>query len=119
MFQVSNLKGRSFLDLINSNDSILEPSYYKGSTWLKYFGYSNTLCARAMRAITNHTPIGEYWLCFFPNEVFSCLCGLYPIESRQHILHECKRFNKYWNPKRKPVSHFIQFLERNLKVFAF
>ena len=52
MFQVSDLKGRSFLDLINSNDSILEPSYCKGSTWLKYFGHSNILCARATKAIT-------------------------------------------------------------------
>jgi len=82
MFQVSDLKGRSFLDLIDSDDSILEPSYCKGSTWLKYFGHSNMLCARAMRALTNHAPIEEYQLHFFPNEVFSCPCGLYPIESR-------------------------------------
>lgn len=80
--QVFDLESRSFLDLVDSNDSILKPSYCKNSTWLKFFGHSNTLCTRAMRAITNHTPIGEYWLCFFPNEVFNCLCGLYSIESR-------------------------------------
>jgi len=82
MFQVSDLKGRNFLDLVNSNNNILELSYCKGSTWLQHFGHSNTLCARAMRAITNHALIGEFQLCFFSREDFSCPCGLYPIETR-------------------------------------
>jgi len=59
-FQASDLKGRHFLELVNSDNDILEPSYSKGGTWLKYFGHSNTLCARASRAITNHASIGEY-----------------------------------------------------------
>ena len=59
-FQASDLKSRHFLELVNSNNNILEPSYSKGSTWLKYFGHSNTLCTRALRVITNHAPIGEY-----------------------------------------------------------
>ena len=42
-FQVSDMKGRHFLELIDSNNNILEPSYSKGSTWLKHFGYSNML----------------------------------------------------------------------------
>jgi len=29
----------------------------KGDTWLKHFGYSNTLYAQATKAITNYTPI--------------------------------------------------------------
>ena len=33
-FQASDLKGRSFLDLVNSNNNILEPIYCKGGTWL-------------------------------------------------------------------------------------
>ena len=59
-FQASDLKSRHFLELVNSNNNILEPSYSKDSTWLKYFGHSNTLCTRALRVITNHAPIGEY-----------------------------------------------------------
>jgi len=82
MFQVSDLKGKSFLDLVDRDDNILEPSYCKGGTWLQFFGHSNTLCARTMRAITNHAPIGEFQLRFFSYEDFSCPCGLYPIESR-------------------------------------
>ena len=45
-------------------------------------------------AITNHAPIGEYQLCFFPREEFSCLYGLYSIETRCHILYNYRRFNK-------------------------
>jgi len=71
-----------------------------------------------MKAITNNAPIGEFQLHFFSYEDFSCLCGLYPIESRRHILHKCRRFNKYWNPRQDSISHFIQFLERNPGAFA-
>ena len=58
------------------------PSIAKGKLWLKYFGHSNSLHTKALRAIVNYTPIGEYWLRFFPREKFECLCNSYPIESR-------------------------------------
>jgi len=57
MFQALDLKERNFMDLVNSDNNVLEPTYSKGSTWLQYFGHSNMLCARAIRAITNHAPI--------------------------------------------------------------
>ena len=95
MFQVLDLKGGNFMDLVNSDNNVLEPTYSKGSTWLQYFGHLNMLYTRATRALTNHAPIGEYRLQFFPNEEFSCPCGLYPIEIRQHILRKCRRFNEY------------------------
>ena len=59
-FQASNMKGRHFLELVDSDNNVLELSYSKGSIWLKYFGHFNTLYARASRAITNHAPISEY-----------------------------------------------------------
>ena len=118
-FQALDLKGKNLLDLVNNDNNVLEPTYCKGSTWLQFFGHSNTLCARATRAITNHAPIGEYCLRFFPNKEFSCLCGLYPKETRWNIIYECRRFNKYWNPRRDSITHFIQFLERNPRAFAF
>jgi len=74
---------------------------------------------RATRAIVNHAPIGEYRLRFFPKEEFSCPCGLYPIESRWHLLHECKRFNNYWNSRRDSISHFVLFLVYNSNAFSF
>ena len=82
IFQVLDLKRKHFLDLVSSDNNIIELSYIKGSSQLKHFGHSNSLCARALRAITNHTPICEYRLRFFPMEDFSCSYGLYPIETR-------------------------------------
>ena len=89
MFQALNLKENQFLDLLDDNNNIIEPSYVKGGLWLKTFSHSNSLCARVTRAIINHAPIGKYRLRFFPREEFKCPCSLYPIESRHHILHEC------------------------------
>ena len=118
-FQVSDGKGKNFLDLIGDDYKDIELSYIKGSLWLQAFGHSNLLCTRATRAITNHAPIGEYHLMFFPNEDFKCPCGNYPIESRRHILHDCMRFNGYWNPRRDSLCHFVMFLIANPKAFAF
>ena len=118
-FQASDGKGNNFLDLLDDDFNIIEPTYIKGGLWLQTFGHSNSLCARATRAITNHAPIGEFHLKFFPNEEFKCPCNEYPIETRRHILHECQRFNRYWNPRRDLLSHFIMFLIHNPKAFAF
>jgi len=118
IFQALDTKEKQFLDLLNSDDNIIEPLYIKGGSWLRHFDHSNSLCTRATRAIINHALIGEYRLRFFPREDFSYSCGLYPIETRRHILYECGRFNKYWNLRRDSISHFILFLEFNPSVFA-
>jgi len=118
-FQASNLKGSQFLDLVNNDNNPIEPTYAKGGSWLKSFGHSNSLCARAIRAITSHALIGKYRLRFFPREEFKCSYGFYPIESRHHILHECNRFNRYWNLRRDSLSHFVMFLVFNPSTFSF
>jgi len=118
-FQALDLKGKWFLDLLNDDNNIIEPSYAKEESWLKVFGHSNSLYARASRAITNHVPIGKYRLRFFPREEFKYLCRSYPIESRHHILHECGRFNRYWNPRRDFLGHFVIFLVANPSAFTF
>jgi len=118
-FQASNFKGNQFLDLLDDDNNIIEPSYIKGGLWLKVFGHSNSLCVCATRAITNHAPIGEYRLRFFPREEFKCPYGRYPIESRHHIFHECGRFNGYWNPRRDSLNYFITFLAFNPRAFSF
>ena len=61
-FQVSEGKGKQFLDLFDDNLNATELSYTKGGPWLQMFGHSNSLYAHATRAITNHAPIGEYRL---------------------------------------------------------
>jgi len=82
-FQASDGKGNHFLDLLDDDFNTIEPSYAKDSPWLQAFGYSNSLCTCVMRAITNHAPIGEYRLRFFPDKDFSCPCNNYPLESRR------------------------------------
>ena len=121
MFQASNARGRNlnFLDLLDDDLHLLEPLYTKEDSWIKYFGHSNSLYARTTRAIINHAPIGEYCLHFFPNEDFSCPCSDYLIESRCYILHDCRRFNNYWNLRRDVISHFVSFLEFNSNAFSF
>jgi len=78
----NNSKGRNFLDLLDNDLNSIEPSSIKKGPWLQHFSYSNSLCARSTRAITNHAPIGEYQLKFFPNKEFAYPCDFYPIESR-------------------------------------
>ena len=86
IFQVSDAKEKQFLDLLDSDDNIIEPSYIKCGLWHRYFSHFNSLCTRAMRAIIDHAPISKYRLRFFLWEDFSCFCGSYPIETRRHIL---------------------------------
>ena len=118
-FQVSDGKWSNFLYLIDNNYEEIKLSYIKGGLWLQAFGHSNLLCARAIRAITNHALIGEYCLRFFSNEDFSCPCSDFPIKSRRHVLFDCKRHNGYWNPRRDLLCHFVLFLIANPKAFTF
>jgi len=99
IFQASDTKGWHFLELLDDNLNPIELSYAKGGPWLKHFGHSNLLCTRASRVIVNHASIREYHLRFFPKEDFKYLCSLYLIESRRYILHNCMRYNNYWNPR--------------------
>ena len=48
-FQASDTKGKHFLNLVVGDDKPIELSYIKDSSWLKFFGYSNSLCTRATR----------------------------------------------------------------------
>jgi len=59
-FQASDEKGKNFLELLDDDLNVVEPFYIKGGLWLQLVGHSNSLCARATRAITNYVPIGEY-----------------------------------------------------------
>ena len=118
-FQASNSKERDFLNLLNNDLDSIEPLCFKDGLWLLQFSYSNSLYAQASRAVTNHAPTGEYQLKFFPRENFACSCGLYPIETRQYILHKYCRFNNYWNLRRDTLAYFSLFLQLNPSAFMF
>ena len=61
-FQASDGKGNHFLDLLDNDLNVIEPSYTRGGPWLQAIGHSNSLCTCTVRAITNHAFIGEYRL---------------------------------------------------------
>jgi len=94
-FQASDFKGKHFLELLDDELNTIELSYIQEDSWIKHFRHSNLLCTRAIRAINNYTPIGKYHLRFFFKKDFSCPCSLYPIETKCHILHNCRKFNNY------------------------
>ena len=94
IFQASDLESTHFLDLLDDELHTIELLYIKGGPQIKQFSHLNSLCTRVTRAIINHTPISEYHLRFFLRENFSCLCKVYLIETRHHILYECQRYNK-------------------------
>jgi len=81
-FQAPDQKSQQFLELVNGEDNPIKPFYAKREPWLKIISYSNSLYARAMQAIVNYVPIGEYRLCFFLKEEFKYPCRSYPIELR-------------------------------------
>jgi len=78
-FQILDAKENYFLDLLDDDYLLVMPAYTKGSPWLSQFSYSNLLCVRATRVITNHIPTGEYCLRFFLRKNFNYLCRLYLI----------------------------------------
>ena len=42
-FQASNFKGNQFLDLVDDNYNIIEPTYIKDGLLIRMFGHSNSL----------------------------------------------------------------------------
>ena len=109
IFQASDYKGSNFLDWIGDDFLSTKLTYTKDSTWLNYFGHSNTLYACATRAITNHTSIGEYHFRFFPRKMFKYLCRNYPIKSRHYILHDYRRYDKFWNSNKELLKKNLYF----------
>jgi len=47
-FQVSDLREKHFLDLLDNKLHYIKPSYTKEDSWIKHFGHSNLLCARVI-----------------------------------------------------------------------
>jgi len=119
-FQALDYKGKNFLDLNDDDNLPTRPTYSKGGAWLKYFGHSNMLCAYTICCV--HT-LSE------PSQImpqlaniisgFTCLCGEYPIKTRNRILYSCRHYRKYRNPKRDSLKDITAFLEFNPGVFSF
>jgi len=90
----NNLPSKMLMTTRMNKHNEFQPTYAKGGTWLSLFSHSITLCARAIRTILNHAPIGEYGGRFHPQEPVACPCGESDLETRTHILTECPRFTE-------------------------
>ncbi|KAF9258716.1 hypothetical protein L218DRAFT_1004637 [Marasmius fiardii PR-910] len=123
-FQHSSYRGSQFLEMKGLKGKSLQPSYIKGGTWLSKLGDSNTLVARAVRCITNHAPVGEYYRRFnIPNTSRLCTCWSAEnsqsavVQTRTHVLHHCPDVKHFKNIDY--VVGLAQFLKKNPQVFSF
>jgi len=74
-FTTNPKRGQCFLDFEDKNQKVIKPTYAKGSLWLPFIDFTNSLCAYFTHMTTSHAPIGEYRQRFFPYLPISCLCG--------------------------------------------
>jgi len=62
---------------------------------------------RVVQCRTGHAFTGEFRKRFFPNEDVDCPCGEY-IETREHILRECPRYEQH--------RHHLRSVSRDISV---
>ena len=110
--------GSKFLELTTFDEKPIGPSTAQGGEWIKAANESNALFARMCRCILNHAPIGGYYLRFKIAEPYECKCGKVPVETRNHILHRCKRY-KHPTKAIKSTWDLVQFLKANPLAFGF
>ena len=110
-------RGRNFLITYIHKRMPALPTYTKGGTWMSH---SVTLCARALRIILGHAPVGEYRARFFLNEPTACPCGETDLATKMHILMECPRYTKDRITSQVTfLKGLVQFLTSNPTAFAF
>jgi len=118
-FATSQKKGQLFLDFEDEKQCIIMPTYTKGGSWLPIIGFTNALCARFTHMTIGHVPIGEYRQCFFPNTPLGCSCGQAELQTREHIVMQCSRYNPATRPVNIVINSFVHFLNDNPFAFCF
>jgi hypothetical protein len=116
-------RGNHFLPLYEDihRKRPLQPTHVKRGPWLKYLwmeGADNPLVARFCCAVLNHAPIGAFRAWLNVTEDPSCSCGETTVESREHILFYCRKYQDRARPLLN-VQSFIKFLIKNPLAFAF
>ncbi|KAF4613307.1 hypothetical protein D9613_011208 [Agrocybe pediades] len=94
LFRDPVYRGHNFLMLQRPDETVLEPSYINGGTWLPAAGGDLHLAVRICRCILNHAPIGAYYERFNIPERTSCTCEDHPLETRDHILRHCGQYQR-------------------------
>src|SRR5882672_1599200 len=96
----------------------LAPSHLDKGPWLSQVGVDNPLCARFMRAVLGHAPIGSYRVRFRKATSGLCSCGL--LETVDHVIHRCPKYRRHRDPRRRlEAVIFLKFLRQNPSAFAF
>jgi ribonuclease HI len=96
-----------------------------GGLFMRAFGSSNSLAARASRAITNHAPLGDYRRRFFPREPRDCVeCNVE--QTRAHVINTCTRYTRrrrnfleFLKNSSDPGRECREFLVDNPSAFSF
>ena len=92
--------------------------------FLNIAGQDQEVITQFTRAITGHAPTGEYRLRFFPDQPFHCPCGA-PIQTRDHILHECPRYVDrlrsltYIHKGSNNFKQITEMIKANVSAFTF
>jgi ribonuclease HI len=68
------------------------PPSLRLNQFLRENNASRDVQSRAIQVITGHGHIGDYYARFIPTEPPSCPCGE-PLQSREHILTDCEKYN--------------------------
>jgi hypothetical protein len=104
------------------------PSHLNQGPWLRrYHGVtasnSSTLCARLVRTVTKHAPIGEFRSRFFPDKPPEDLHGAqHAPETRAHILNHCSWYIRrvdHYKGGINTIPGLILFLADNPTAFSF
>jgi len=117
-FLLPGAAGSQFMHLETTKGGPLLPTYANGGTWLKVVAKENSLCARMVRCITNHTPIGEYYHRFNIDEHYACKCDGVAPETRDHLFRRCKDLYLVDTAPRF-LEALVGYLELNPSAFAF
>ncbi|KAI0762951.1 hypothetical protein C8Q74DRAFT_1207688, partial [Fomes fomentarius] len=88
---------------------------------------SNSLCARLVRCLTDHSPIGAYRLRFFPDQPTACTCEHPELQTRRYIFDLCTHYPRparhaRWDDymdEPDPFPLIIRFLEKYPTAFTF
>ncbi|KAF8701168.1 hypothetical protein AX14_000565, partial [Amanita brunnescens Koide BX004] len=82
--------------------------------------------SRMARAVTNHTPTGEYRRCFHPNEPTHCkFCGPLSEHTRDHVFFSCPKYEPLapsftdWKNNRNNDKSWKTFFQANPSAFTF
>ncbi|KAF4622833.1 hypothetical protein D9613_001563 [Agrocybe pediades] len=120
LFRDPDYRGHNFLMLQQPDETVLEPSYINGGTWLPAAGGDLHLAVRICRCILNHAPIGAYYERFNIPERTSCTCKDHPLETCDHILRHCGQYQRDEDgPPPRYYLGLVRFLEQNEATFSF